>query len=286
MKARKNFIFILLIPLAMMFFSCSTLSGGQIANIIIKAAPSILKALEDITPEQEYYIGRAVSANILGMYRIYDKDWNLILYLNKICGAIVVNSPRPDIYNGYHVAILDTEEINAFASPGGHIFITRGLLACTDSEDSLAGVIAHEVAHIQLQHGLKAIKSARASQALVQTGAAIADEAMNLGELTSTFTESIGDIVNTMVTSGYSQSQEFDADAKAIKLMAATGYDPAGLITMLRTIEKNYDNSGKGFGKTHPSPTQRITNAEKTLKSNIVADTKAARTARYKAAVR
>jgi predicted Zn-dependent protease len=285
MKKLKYFILtiILLIPLAIMI-SCGTISGGDIVSALIKSAPSLLKALEDITPEQEYYIGRAVGANILGIYRIYDKDWNLILYLNKICSTITINSSRPDIYNGYHVAILDTDEINAFATPGGHIFVTRGLLACTDSEDSLAGVIAHEIAHIQLQHGLKAIKNARASQALVQTGANVAGEVMNLGELTSAFTETIGDIVNTMVINGYSQSQEFDADTSAVKLMAASGYDPAGLITMLRAIEKKSDP--KGFGKTHPGPAQRITSAEKTLNQQKVEDTKAARTARYRATVR
>ena len=286
MKVKKYSLITLIVIISIAILSCGTLSGGQIAGILIRSAPSILKALEDITPEQEYYIGRAVGANILGMYRIYDRDWDLVLYLNRICRAITINSPRPDIYNGYHVAILDSDEINAFATPGGHIFVTRGLIACTDSEDSLAGVIAHEVAHIQLQHGLKAIKNARASQALIQTGAAVASETMNLGELTDVFTESIGDIVNTLVTSGYSQSQEFEADNTAISLMAGAGYDPGGLLTMLGQIQKNYDGSGRGFGKTHPTPAQRITNAEKTLGKFSVQDTKSFRRNRYNSTVR
>ncbi|MCL2833141.1 MAG: M48 family metalloprotease [Treponema sp.] len=276
---------VLLVPLAALFFSCGSLSGSQIANILIKSAPSIMKALEDITPEQEYYIGRAVAANILTMYNIYDKDWNLILYLNKICKTITVNSDRPEIYNGYHVAILDTDEINAFATSGGHIFITRGLIADAPSEDALAGVIAHEVAHIQLQHGLKAIKNARATQALVQTGTAVASEKMNLGELTDAFTQSIGDIVNTMVVSGYSQSQEFDADNKALGLMAAAGYDPQGLVLMLQNLAKNYTPSS-GFGKTHPNPNDRLKNVEKTINNYNVADTTSYRQQRYSATVK
>ncbi|MCL2478311.1 MAG: M48 family metallopeptidase [Treponema sp.] len=277
---------VLLIPFTLMFSSCSSLSGSQIASIIFKSAPSIMKALEDITPEQEYYIGRAVAANILEMYNIYDKDWNLVLYLNRICRTITENSDRPEIYNGYHLAILDTDEINAFATSGGHIFVTRGLIANAPSEDALAGVIAHEVAHIQLQHGLKAIKNARASQALIQTGSAVASETMNLGDLTDTFTQSIGDIVNTMVVSGYSRTQEFEADNKALSLMAAAGYDPNGLLLMLQTLQKNYNPSSGGFGKTHPSPTDRIANVQKSIGNYKVEDTTSYRQARYNAFVK
>ena len=286
MKNRKYFFIALALIITLAVISCGSISGGTIVNALIKSAPSIMKALEDITPEQEYYIGRAVAANILSMYNIYDRDWNLILYLNRICRTITINSERPEIYNGYHLAILDSDEINAFATSAGHIFITRGLIANAPSEEALAGVIAHEVAHIQLKHGLNAIKNARASQALVQTGAAVASETMNLGELTDVFTQSIGDIVNTMVVSGYSQKQEFEADGKALSLMAASGYDPNGLMLMLRTLEKNYTPSGSGFGKTHPSPSDRIKNAEKLLTQYKVPDTQSYRQARYNAFVK
>jgi len=288
MKA-KNLKFIAIIAIVLLAgfsLSCVSFSRGSLFNILIKSAPAFIKAFEDITPEQEYYIGRAVGANILGMYRIYDRDRELTLYLNKICRAITVNSQRPDIYNGYHLAILDSDEINAFATSGGHIFVTRGLIACAESEDALAGVIAHEVAHIQLQHGLKAIKNARMNQALIQTGSAAVSEALPLGELTNIFTESIGEVINTMVISGYSQTQEFEADVTAITLMAAAGYDPAGLMVMLRTLEKNYNPSGSGFGKTHPGPAQRIANAEKTLSSYKSDNSGQYRQARYSAIVK
>ena len=288
MKNKKHFITVLsaLIVFMVLLSACSSISGSQIAGILIRSAPTILKAMEDITPEQEYYIGRAVGANILSMYSIYDKDWDLLLYLNRICGTIVVNSARPEIFNGYHLAILDTDEINAFATSGGHIFVTRGLIACADSEDALAGVIAHEIGHIQLQHSIKSIKNSRINQAIVQTGANALEATMNLGELTSVFTESVGEIVTTMVNNGYSRTQEFEADDTAIALMAASGYDPQGLILMLQAIERLHDNSGKGFSKTHPSPTDRIANAQKTVTNYRVEDTRAYRQARYNAVIR
>ena len=287
----------LLILLPVFTLSCAKLSSmnllgddGLINESTISAAKksvtSVSKALEDITPEQEYYIGRAVGANILTKYKIYKKRPEFTAYLNEICRTLTVNSPRPEIYNGYHVAILDTQEINAFATSGGHIFITLGLIKSTDSEDALAAIIAHEVAHILLQHGLKAIKSSRLTQALVSTGAlaaTVATQNTNLAELTSIFDESVNEIVTTMVNNGYSQSQEYDADENAVLLMAEAGYNPANLIDMLRALERNQPSHSGGFNSTHPSPTKRISSAEKTVNSQKVADTRSYRATRYKA---
>jgi predicted Zn-dependent protease len=254
------------------------------AGAISRSAEAAGRAAEEITPEQEYYIGRAVGANILTGYRIWNGSPALTAYLNRICNTIVINSPRPDIFNGYHVAILDSEEINAFATPGGHIFVTRGLIACTDSEDALAGVIAHEVAHIQLQHSIKAIKNSRITQALVVTGtsaAGLAAEGLNLTELTDIFNESVGEIVTTLVNNGYSQTQEFDADTKALALMASAGYDPSALISMLQILEKNQPSRAGGFNKTHPTPARRIVNAQLSVGKHQVPDTRSFRQARY-----
>jgi predicted Zn-dependent protease len=260
----------------------------ETASAISKSSEAIGKAAEDITPEQEYYIGRAVGANILTSYKIYTANPALTAYLNRICGAIAINSPKPEIYNGYHVMILDSTEINAFATSGGHIFITRGLINCTDSEDALAAVIAHEISHIQLQHSIKAIKTSRITQALLVTGSSATDvfaDDASLGELTDIFDESVGEIVTTMVNNGYSQSQEFDADNTALSLLAAAGYEPASLITMLRALEKNQPNHPGGFNKTHPAPAQRISNAEKPLGQYSIADTRSYRQGRYRIAI-
>jgi predicted Zn-dependent protease len=254
------------------------------AAAIGRSSEAIGRAAETITPEHEYYIGRAVGANILSTYRIWNGNPALTAYLNRICGAITVNSPRPDIYNGYHVMILDSTEINAFATSGGHIFLTRGLIDCTNSEDTLASVIAHEVAHIQLQHSVKAIKNSRITQALLVTGSSAVDVAARgttIGELTDIFGESVGEIVSTLVNNGYSQSQEFDADNLALELLASAGYDPSSLVTMLRALEKNQPGRPGGFNKTHPTPARRISNVEKSIGDYHVADTQSYRRDRY-----
>lgn len=253
------------------------------ADAISVSGKAIDNAAEEITPEQEYYIGRAVGANILASYKVYTGSPSLTAYVNRICNAIAINSPKPEIYNGYHVMLLDSNEINAFATSGGHIFISRGLIAAAASEDALAGVIAHEIAHIQLQHSIKAIKTSRITQALMVTGTASAGAAagMDVNELTDVFNESVGEIVNTMVNNGYSQNQEFEADNTALSLLASAGYNPSGLLDMLRELNKIQSGRSGGFNKTHPTPARRIANAEKSIGKYKVADTSAYRRARF-----
>ena len=241
-----------------------------------------VKAADNLTPENEYYLGRAVAAKIAGTYKIY-RDPALETYLNKICQTIVISSPRPDIYNGYHVAILDTDEINAFATPGGHIFVTRGLIACAGNEDALAAVIAHEIAHIQLRHALTSIRNARYVNAAVSGALAGAGGAGgNVKELAGIMGDSVNEVITTMVVNGFSPAQEFEADTTALSLLAAAGYQPAGLLEMLEVLkQKQGNNKTAGFGKTHPSPAERITKVKKNIGKYKVPDTRNYRTKRF-----
>jgi predicted Zn-dependent protease len=290
---------VLLVSFGLLCWSCqsvaeATSTGAQIAgalgvintetaDAISKSSKAIGRAWEEITPEQEYYIGRAVAANIFERYDIWDGSPALTKYLNEICKTIVINSPRPEIYSGYHAAILDSSEINAFATSGGHILITRGLIACTNSEDALAAVIAHEIGHIQLQHSIKAIKNSRITNALLVTGTSAAGVLGNneIRELAGVMDESVNEIINTLVDRGYSRDQEFDADTAALALMAAAGYDPSSLVAMLRLLEQNQGSRSVGLTKTHPTPAQRIANVEKSLPKFKVPDTRSYREARY-----
>jgi len=304
MKIKTVFLTTAVIVFSYTLFSCESLAkaadvGAQVANAagvidkntanaISNSSKAIGSAAEEITPEQEYYIGRAVAGNILTTYKLWNGNSALNTYLNNICAAITINSPRPDVYNGYHVAILDSNEINAFATSGGHILVTRGLINAAKSEDALAGVIAHEVAHIQLQHSIKAIKSSRITQALLITGTSAAGAAagMDVNQLTDVFNESVGEIVQTLVNNGYSQTQEYDADNTALSLMAGAGYNPRGLIDMLKELSAIQSKTAGGFNKTHPNPDQRIANAEKSVGKYNVADNRAIRQARFNAAVK
>lgn len=256
------------------------------ANMISLSARAFGSAAEHITPDQEYYIGRAVAANILSSYQIWDEDPALTMYLNLICGAIAANSPEPDTSYGYHVAVLDSAEINAFTTSGGHIFVTRGLIGIAKTEDALAGVIAHEVAHCQLRHGIKSIKTSRITQALLITATAGVGNmvGMEAEELADVLNESVGEIIQTMVNTGYSREQEYEADIAAMYFLANAGYQPSGLIDMLGELGAVHA-IGSGFAKTHPAPGQRIYYAEKALGRFKVADTSSSRLERFSAAL-
>jgi predicted Zn-dependent protease len=256
------------------------LIGKEAASAVSDMSAAIGKAQEEITPSEEYYIGRAVSANILANYKLYNADPQLTAYINDILNTLVINSPRPDIYNGYHAAILDTDEINGFSTSGGHIFLTRGLINCAENEDALASVIAHELAHIQLQHSVKSIKNSRFVGALQQV-AGTAAKTMGLDELTSVFDDSVKEAVNTMVNSGYSRDQEYEADATALALLAAAGYTPSKIVDMLTVLRQHSQGQTRGFAKTHPTADARITEVNKQLPKYALMDNSAIRQPRF-----
>lgn len=176
------------------------------------------------------------------------------------------------MYKGYYVAILDSDEINALATPGGHIFVTRGLLKCTDSEDAVAAVLAHEISHIQLNHSIKAIKSSRVTSATMQgvkgvTTSVYENSDPRFQGLVSQedldyLTNAGDEIVKTLVDSGFSVTQEFDADRNALMLMSDSGYDPEAMNDMLDLLERNIKEGDSGWSKTHPSPSARKRNVK------------------------
>jgi predicted Zn-dependent protease len=228
-----------------------------------------LVAGKGISAGDSYFIGRAVGANILRLYRPYTADPVLLDYLQSICDAITANSPRPEIYNGYHLMILDTREVNALTTSGGHIFVTRGFIALADSEDALAAILAHEIAHIQLEHGVELINRMSLTWELTDAGNRAAETASrNLSEKERAilFGNSVTEMVNTLVKNGYSQSQELAADVYAAGLLAGAGYDPQALVEILRLLQNRPANpSERGLNATHPSPARRIANLQPVL---------------------
>ncbi|MBO4628817.1 MAG: M48 family metallopeptidase [Treponema sp.] len=249
-------------------------------NAISSSVSSIEKASETITPEEEYYIGRSVAASIASTYPIDQGSYQMTSYLNNICETLVMNSEKPYLYKGYYVVILDTDEINAMATPGGHIFVSRGLIDCTDSEDALAAVLAHEIAHVQLGHSVQAIKASRVHTAVssttkavavtsiatanVRTGLYLSEKEMEkVMQAVDTFSDTTNEVTKTLINTGFSKEQEFDADKNALYIMQSAGYDPYAMLDMLAQIEDSSSNSG--WGSTHPAPKDRIKKVEKEL---------------------
>ncbi len=256
------------------------------AQSINKSTAAVTKTFEDITPEQEYYIGRTVAATCLSRYSAQD-DAGLNAYLNLLGQTLSRFSTRPETFGGYHFLLLKSSDINAFAAPGGLILVTRGLVDCCATEDELAAVLAHEIGHVQNRDGLRAIRTGRLNGALTTLALEGAKNLVgsDLAEVTAAFDESVSEITSTMMNSGYARRQEFQADAAAVGILRAAGYPPSALVAMLRNMEKRWDPSRHDFAATHPSPPDRIAQLKKLVPETAV-DGNPARTKRFLAATR
>ena len=260
-------------------------SQGFFNDALFSAESAFTEIDQEPTPEDLYYLGRAVAATILASYEPYNGNPELTRYLNLICQAIVINSPTIELFNGSYVLILDSPELNAFASPGGHILITKGLVELTKSEDMLAAIIAHELAHVKLKHGIKMIIDMQFYDEMT----AIANRAFDFSGRDSArarrlmdFRGSVTTLTDTMLKNGYSYSQEFEADQEALSLLAAAGYDPGALREVLYMLLEKQIPGGMGINATHPNPVERVRSIERWIRYYRVQDNRRYRVPRFK----
>jgi predicted Zn-dependent protease len=219
---------------------------GVDADRAATAAKKLSKSFEDMTPEQEYYLGRAVAAEILaGTPAVGDAA--TVAYVNRVGQVVAQASARPDVYGGYHFFVLDADEPNALAAPGAFIFVNKGLVRACASEDELAGVLAHEVAHVARRHGLRMIQKSERTDALLELGVAEALESSDtavvakaLGDLATAFT-------GALVKHGYSREFEKEADLDAVALLSDVGYRPQALPDLLGRLDGAGASGGSLF---------------------------------------
>lgn len=254
-----------LLPLAACAAVMNALEGATDENTaagkLVRGANRLRKSFQDLDPSEEHFIGRSVAAQILAMPQYpLATDQKLIGYVERVgAGIVAQNDGVRRTFQDYHFGVLATDEVNAFACPGGTILVTRGLLANTRNEEELAAVLAHEIAHVTLQHGVAAIQKANLAEAFTYLGAGAAQATMkqeDLQKLTGLFDQSVGDIVKTLVTTGYSRDAELAADALGREFLAGAGYDPQALASVLGCMQ---DHGGAGgMFATHPAPKERI----------------------------
>lgn len=244
------------------------LSGCKIQDLtpeqigmISRSLTTTIKAARPISDEEEYYVGRAVAARILSTNHLVNNK-KLTDYVNLVGQSVAMHSEKPFTYGGYHFAILDSSDINAFACPGGIIFITRGMVNAVRNEDELAAVLAHEVGHINHRDGINAISQSRWTEALTVIGADAAKTygSQDVAKLAGLFEGSIDDVFKTLVVNGYGRSQEYAADQASLHYLAATGYEPRALQNFLERIMKQNKGAEGGIMKTHPATSDRIEN--------------------------
>ncbi len=271
--------------------STGYVSGSQ-ADAAFEAGEKLGKAATALNDEQEYYLGRSVSAMVFAKYKPL-RNQKAINYINKVGMTVASVSDKPETFNGYHFMILDSNEINALSAPGGYVFLTKGFIRLLPDEDALAAVLAHEVAHIVKGHGMNAISSSNLTDALLIIGkeAAASQTSGYSAELTGLFGDSVNEVFDTVINKGYSKSQEYDADEYAATLLVRAGYNPKSLEVALQQLAKSgeSDEAG-GWSSTHPKATKRISNVEDTvedLSETVVINpaSQATRTSRFKSSL-
>lgn len=269
----KNIIWSVFITSFILFTGCASLDQAGVLSSIQtaeKAIPIVQKvgeAVRPMTEEEEYYLGRAVAAMILAKYQLYNNN-QIQHYLNLVGQTVALSSERPYTHGGYHFAVLDTEEVNAFACPGGIIFITKGMLKSLNNEEELAAVLAHEVAHVSLRHGVSAIKASRWADVVLAIGteAAKSYTSAEISKLVSLFEDSIDDVFKKIVVNGYGKDQEIEADEKGIAYANNAGFDPKGLPAFLDRLIDSHKASKDGLFKTHPGTKERTEKAREIIK--------------------
>lgn len=263
--------------------------SGSDADSFFAAGQKFAKGVSGMNEEEEYYLGRGVSATVFSTYRPVKND-ALTRYVNRVGNTLALFSDRPETYAGYHFVILDTPEINAVSAPGGFVFISKGFLKLLPDEDALAAVLAHEVGHIVLNHAADAVSEANISEAVLITAreTAASQGGLVTQELTSLFGESVTEVTNTLLTKGFSRSQEYNADEYAALLLARAGYNPRALEGVLKSLSaaSSVDHKG-GWYSTHPDPAKRLDEVTDLLdKSPETNPHQALRAKRFKDAIR
>ena len=221
---------------------------------------------QETNTDREINFGRSVSAKILGKYPIMRNE-QMVRYISQIGTGISAQLGRPELR--YYFGILDTDEINAFAAPGGYIFVTKGALKLMRNEAQLAGVLAHELAHIGQKHIVRKLnlqgfdRSLTAGIAQVLGGASLSAKIA---------LERLNDLAFKMLMEeGLSKEDEADADQKALEMLMSTGYDLQSYLDYLLSL-KPYLEQGqaKVLSKTHPTIEFRYNNLrEFIIKNNL-----------------
>ena len=205
-----------------------------------------LKPLRQTSEGDEVTLGKDVAANLLGAAPLVN-DPALQAYVNKVGVWIALHTSRPNL--PWRFGVLDTNSVNAFATPGGYVFITRGMLMRMRDESELAGVLAHEISHVVEKHALNTMRKGK----LVDLASdALSRNKPEYAKLVSAGTE--------IYARGLDKEDEFAADRMGVVLSARAGYDPYGLPATLQTLSSinPRDDAVSLMFKTHPDSEKRL----------------------------
>jgi predicted Zn-dependent protease len=239
LKIVKKFIFIL----------------SLVLTFVVLTHLHLSHSLPFISEETEIAIGKGADEQIIRQYGIY-QDKELQLYVNRI-GQNLVSQLSDKVFSRYYFRIVDSSDINAFALPGGYVYVTVGLMSMVNSEAELAGVLGHEIGHIIFHHGAKQMVRSIGSQVLALGGAIASPK--NAGQWLTVSTAMF-----QQINMGYGREAEIESDEHGILNSKEAGYSPFGMSGFLKSLRRKEIMSGQSyhsFQASHPDTRDRIVKA-------------------------
>lgn len=229
---------------------------GVLNDLVNKAqsAQKIGEGLRKINEQEEIKIGGDLAGMLLGAAPLID-DPAKQAYVNRLGRWLALHSERPGL--PWKFGIIDNDDFNAFSTPGGYVLVTRGLFDRMRSEAELAGVLAHEVAHVERKHHLEALQRSLRDQSLsemrryftVSTGNSLADQ----------FSTALLNAGKDLYIKGLDPDAEYEADRIGVVVAARSGYSAYGLGGVLQTLTATTDERAYGMhSRTHPLPLERL----------------------------
>lgn len=261
--------------------------GGVSLSPLADAGEKLAKSSSGTSEQEETAMGRHMAGTLLGASRL-DHGNRTQQYVNRVGRWLTLHSNRP--YQTWRFGVLADDDINAFAAPGGYVFVTRGLLAILDNEAELAGVLAHEISHVTQRHYVNAMRSNNLMGAAMDVGMFLGDAATK-GQASAQQREFGQRVVNAskqLYARGLDKGDEYNADAGALRLMALAGYDPYAFVAVMQKLEARTGNDSAMalLLQTHPRPADRLARMDDTLQSLPAGGTLATLEQRFRREVR
>ncbi|MCI0403498.1 MAG: M48 family metalloprotease [Acidobacteria bacterium] len=215
-------------------------------------AKKVADTQKEWTADEEKQIGEATAAKMIAVFGLYEEP-RAVKYVNLVGEGLAQFAPRQTL--DYRFAILDTDIVNAFATPGGYIFITRGLLANLENEAELAGILGHEIIHTSERHLEKELRGRKLGAVAVEEGTS----RIPVAELAKLADQ----MADTLLAGKLSRDKENEADSKGLELVAAVGYDTTAFPEFLQWLGEasNRAENRQGLGvlaASHPSFSDRV----------------------------
>lgn len=243
--------------------SCAAMRGIQVGGYdltpLADAGDKLAKSTAETPVQEEEAIGQHMAGTLLGASKL-SKAQQQQHYVNRVGRLLTLSSSRPQL--DWRFGVLADDDVNAFAAPGGYVFVTSGLLDMLDNEAQLAGVLAHEIAHVTHKDYLNAMRSNNLLGAALDVGAFVGSAATQ-GETSATQREFAKSVVNAskeVYARGLDKSDEYAADKAALETMTKAGYDPYAYVVVMQKLEARAakDSAMALLMQTHPSPTDRL----------------------------